>query len=84
MKKVYPRDQKERVLRKLLELGDGGDAPEGAITKLANAEGIPLNTLYTWNALSSSTKVILVFVPYANGSNPSSRSPWLLTSRGSS
>ncbi|KJF15573.1 hypothetical protein AXFE_35830 [Acidithrix ferrooxidans] len=26
MKKVYPREQKERVLRKLLELGDGGNA----------------------------------------------------------
>ena len=35
--KLYPKDQKERVLRKLLELSEGRDAPEGAITKLAEA-----------------------------------------------
>ena len=40
--KVYSREQKERVLRRLLELGGGGDTPDGAITKLTNAEGIPL------------------------------------------
>ncbi|MEX6430918.1 hypothetical protein [Ferrimicrobium acidiphilum] len=68
MKKVYPRDQKERVLRKLLELGDGGDAPEGAITKLANAEGIPLNTLYTWNASLKRTGVVGKFSASGNAS----------------
>ena len=68
MKKVYPRDQKERVLRKLLELGDGGDAPEGAITKLSNAEGIPLNTIYTWNASLKRTGAVGKFSASGNAS----------------
>ena len=68
MKKVYPRDQKERVLRKLLELGDGGDAPEGAITKLSNAEGIPPNTLYTWNASLKRTGAVGKFSASGNPS----------------
>lgn len=66
--KVYPREQKERVLRKLLDLGGGGDAPAGAIAKLSNAEGIPLNTLYTWNASLKRTGAVGKFSASGNPS----------------
>ncbi|CAG4921837.1 unnamed protein product, partial [Acidithrix sp. C25] len=56
------------VLRKLLELGDGGNAPEGAITELSNAEGIPLNTLYTWNASLKRTGAVGKFSVSGNPS----------------
>ena len=66
--KVYPREQKERVLRRLLELGGDGDTPDGAITKLANAEGIPLNTLYTQNASLKRTGAVGQFSASGNPS----------------
>ena len=66
--KVYPREQKERILRKLLELGSDGDAPDGTISKLARAEGIPLNTLYTWNASLKRTGAVGKFSASGNPS----------------
>jgi len=57
--RAYPREQKKRVLRKLL--GGGGYTPNGATTKLSNTEGIPLNTFYTWTASLKRTGALVKF-----------------------
>lgn len=46
----YPKEQKERIIGKLLELARDGATPPGAVGELAASEGISINTLYTWNA----------------------------------
>ena len=47
--KSYPKDQKDKVMKKLMELSSQTDVPVGALSQLAKEEGIPKATIYPWN-----------------------------------
>ncbi len=49
MMKSYPKNQKDKVMKKLMELSSQEDIPIGAFSQLAKEEGIPKATIYLWN-----------------------------------
>ncbi len=49
MMKSYPKDQKDKVMKKLMELSSQEDIPIGAFSQLAKEEGIPKATIYLWS-----------------------------------
>lgn len=47
---IYPKDVKDAVTKRLIELHKGGPAPAGALAAIAAEAGVPASTVYQWNA----------------------------------
>jgi hypothetical protein len=47
---TYPKDVKDAVIKRLIELHKSGPAPAGALAAIAAEAGVPANTLYQWNS----------------------------------
>ena len=45
-----PKDVKDAVIMRLIELHDGGPAPLGALAQIAAEAGVLANTVYQWNS----------------------------------
>ena len=47
---TYPKDVKDAVMKRLIELHNGGPTPAGALAGIAADAGVPANTVYQWNS----------------------------------